>query len=456
MKDCFIVHGGIGVGDVLLGDADVLNLNPGAPLAPIAWERPTGLASSLAPSPRHSHTMVAHMDGHSAMLFGGQTASGVSDDLYLLSPSGFNDPRPSEMTNLASGASVTMSSADPVASGPSSRVTDGVITGTHNPAKNVTQSTWPGYNQCAQTGAGSYNAGTATPTIMVDLGSAQFFHAIQVYGRTDCNTFTTTASMLACTLGMQHFELWTGSSSAAYNAPGNALCNGVEPPMDNIKGGKAFVPCVNTARYVFLVLPGVNRTAVVCELRVLQKQPWQWRKLSGTLDAAQNEYASARSTSINGYTTTGVVVDGFATNDLRTQSCVATRYTHAAPADMTGQTYQQVTVDLGDVYQVRSLKVWPVVWDGVTSGVGTSSTYLMPNRTRDWHISVGNSPTNPENLNTQCSGRVIADLWALRDGSGGAPIECNAEGRFVTFRRYQGSRGVWDYGGLPCCCCCRC
>ena len=60
------------------------------------------------------------------------TATGTSNDVFVLAPAGFSDPTDAEMTNLALLKPATQSSTDPTWAGGAQRAVDGVLTGNHN------------------------------------------------------------------------------------------------------------------------------------------------------------------------------------------------------------------------------------------------------------------------------------------------------------------------------------
>ena len=109
---CFAVLGGVTAAGARLGGGSVLYLDGLAPSTRPYWYTPPTITTN-GPSPRHSAAVSAGLGGNTAYVFGGDTAAGVTNDLYALAPQGFSPPLPSEMTNLAFHAVTTASSSDP-------------------------------------------------------------------------------------------------------------------------------------------------------------------------------------------------------------------------------------------------------------------------------------------------------------------------------------------------------
>jgi len=287
---CFIVHGGSAGGN-LLDDADVLFLSntPGAPQP--RWFSPARIAGAAGPGQRIGHSLVATPAGDRAYMFGGGTTVGSTNDVYVLAPNGFPDAQPSEMTNLALGKAVTSSSRNLV-SGAEAVVTDGRTSGVANfyfGGPNASVATNPGYNTCFRTNSSDHQMpANSEPWVRIDLGSPQSINAVLVFTRTDCKALGNLFQQIACQVSMQNFVVYTGGPAAAAattpSDPLNRMCSGGKVSPAN---GQALVPCAATnVRYVWVAVPGVNRTLTVCEVEVLQTLRWAWRQLSGTYNAA--------------------------------------------------------------------------------------------------------------------------------------------------------------------------
>ena len=424
---CFVVFGGI-VSTGLASANLLVNYFPGAPAPSVFSNYPFSLVTNVgvASFSRFGHTLVAHPDGMSAYLFGGTVTAGVTNDVYWLSASGFSAPLASELTDIALNKAVSGTPADPLASANASAVTDGVVTTTHNPASTPAQKATAGYNTCFQTNSN----GTTAPYVMVDLGAPAAFAAVQAYTRTDCATVAGgVAGQLACLSNMQNYEIWAGSGASAYNALGNTKCTGAAA---DFAGGLTYVLCPQTsARYVFLVLPGVLRVLTVCEVQVLKAQPWTWRRLTGNQEAASGVGAAATFMTSGNAAMPGEAfraVDGFKTNDFRSGSCASTSMTSSA---VVPGGFQQWTVDLGDSYTLVSIALWPAIF---FDAAGTTNLY--PNRTNNWFVYAGASPTNAL-LNRLCQGPFSPTL-----GTAAVPasttIACAVGARYVQIRRYSG------------------
>ena len=422
---CFAVFGGV-VGTGLPSANLLVNYFPGSPAPSVFAGYPFSLAATVgtASSSRFGHTLAAHPDGTSAFLFGGTVAGSVTNDVYWLSASGFSSPLASELVDIALGKAASGTPGpDPIASANFSAITDGIVATTHNPAANAAQKATAGYNQCFQTNSNGTNA----PFVMVDLGGPASFAAVQVYTRTDCNTVAGgIAGQLACLSAMQNFQIWAGSAAGAYNALGNTQCTGAA--ANDFAGGLAYVPCSRTsARYVFIVLPGVLRVLTVCEVQVLKAQPWTWRRLSGSREAASGANSAAATMTSGNAASPGEAfraIDGFKTNDFRSGSCASTSMSSSS---VVAGGFQQWMVDLGTDYTLQSITLWPAVF---LDAAGT--TDLFPNRTRNWYVYAGYSPTNAL-LNTLCKGPFSPAI-----GAGGSSVPCATSGRYVQIRRYSG------------------
>jgi hypothetical protein len=189
---CLVLIGG-DKGGALFGDVWVFDLTLNR------WSQPLGTNLNM-PSARSGHAVVAAPNSSLLYVFGGTTAAGVSNDVFALSPFGFQDATVDEMNNIAlnSGVYANMSSVDPLlgARGPGAGI-DGIITSrfTENPAASTPAliSTC-NCNWCAIThatgcsgSAASYASGTCgyqNPWWGVDLGSVQSIDFLYLTTRT--------------------------------------------------------------------------------------------------------------------------------------------------------------------------------------------------------------------------------------------------------------------------------
>ena len=453
---CFIVHGGMANdGTGARADAEVLMLSGDLAAPRARWFAPSRIAGAAAPSARAAHTLVASPAGDRAYLFGGWGAGGVTNDLYVLAPRGFPDAQPSETMNLALGKPVAVSSTGRV-SGAASVVTDGRTSGVANfnysAAASGSGPALPGVNTCFNSNSSNAD-GSGSQWLRVDLLSPQRINAVFVFTRTDCNVLPGVYLEVRCEVSMQNFEVWAGTAASAasptpWKDAGNVKCGPAASPL----GGQALVPCAQAAaRYVYVVLPGANRSLTLCEVEVLQTLPWAWRQLSGTYNAALGapafgSQATMRFGSFGLPNSPMLAVDGFQTNDITTASCFVTREsTNGPPAATAPANFQDVHLDLGYSVMVDSVQLWPVLFDGYNA-----PPPLAPNRTRNWFVYVGSSPINPL-LNTLCTGAPVnvgAGPLVSTDAAGlvSATVPCAAEGRYVTIRRYAGLLDpVWDF-----------
>lgn len=120
---CLVVYGGTNVaGNSYLSDLYVLDMR----VAPPRWS--TVVPTGTPPTGRHSVSAIASADGKTALFFGGVTAAGAVNDLFVLAPAGFDDPRDNELTNIAQGKNATQYITDPTWAGGPQRAVDGILT----------------------------------------------------------------------------------------------------------------------------------------------------------------------------------------------------------------------------------------------------------------------------------------------------------------------------------------
>jgi hypothetical protein len=416
VSQCVLFYGGVDAAGARLGDAHVLRVQTTPD-----WLSPPQLAVA-APSPRHSASLVVGANSRHALMFGGDTAGGVSDDLFIVAPNRLPGAvRPEECTNLAQGRGVAVANRDPLIGGANSRATDGVTSGVHNPAATLTQAaTDPTVNTCTH----SNSSGWLNPWVRVDLGSLAAFQAVQWYSRTDCDRLVGSTAQRACQTRNQGFQVWASRTDFPPWTSGEATAVRCDVDADDLEGGTALIPCAATARYVWIMLPGASRQLAVCELRVLQQRPWVWRKLSGLIDAAELVSSSqVEATSSWSYGSAWRAVDGVLTNAWDTQSCFLTDWTNIVT--YVPGAYQELRIDLGRSYDVNSIQIWPVL-------TGPSIFYNNPKFMTRVKIFVGES-TNAA-LDTQCN---VPENIAPVGAATSTTISCPSRGRFVLVRRYQ-------------------
>lgn len=100
---------------------------------------------------------------------------------------------------------------------------------------------------CSQTWRESW------PWWRVDLEDQRLVVSLRVYGRTDC-----------CQGELEGFEVRVGNWPTWEQNP--ACATGQRAPTN---GQQMDVPCQAEGRYVFVVLPGMNRTLVLCDVEVI-------------------------------------------------------------------------------------------------------------------------------------------------------------------------------------------
>ena len=377
----------------------------------------------MPPAPRQGATLTTAAGGAGVYLFGGSTASAAAtSDLFLLSPSGFPDLRPAEMTNLALGAPVQLSSSDSLTGGPAYRATDGVLSAVLNPATTPAQAALPTYNLCTNS-----NASETNPNVRVDLGAISTpFDAVAWYTRTDCNTLATAAAQRACEMATLDFQIWVTQSPTLPWFAGTRIT--VETPY--VEGGSVIVATPKAAgRFVFIVLPGAGRVLSVCEFQVLRSRPWVWRQLSGTVNAARPPaydgydggiVATTTSSSVYNFGAPHKATDGVLTNNFDSQSCMMTNYNNGG--NYTPGATQWLLLDLGAAYDVSSVELWPVM---TRLGAATPAAWLT-----GITLSIGLSRNAA--LNTACT--VPASIAPV-GGVGSTTIPCAATARFVIISR---------------------
>ena len=108
------------------------------------------------------------------------------------------------------------------------------------------------------------------------------------------------------------------------------------------------------ARYLWFMLPGPFRILSLCEFQAWQKQPYVWRQLSGTYNAALNGVATQSSTLAGwGDGQASRAVDGLVTNRLDGAEPYTASSTNTG--DNPGPWWQ---VDFGQVVDVQSVVIY--------------------------------------------------------------------------------------------------
>ena len=490
---CFVVFGGMTEEGTVLNTADVLRLEK--PAAPY-WTEPSAITVG-APLPRYDHSMTAHYNGASAYVFGGtingcavggSCTSYVTNELWQLAPAGFADARPEEMINIinlaafggaAGGAAsgglppvpataLVSPGLDPLISAADAHaLIDGVaLDGVANTASTAAQAGVAGYNRCVF----SPSRGSPQPWVQIDLGSRQNFSDVALFGQTDCAVYSTLGEQQECLSRMQGYQVYTGNDNTSTPlAPwscgascGNSQCS--PPSSPQLVGGRSVVACPAVikgrgARFVWIVLPGAQRSIGLCEVQVLRPQRWAWRQLSGkTVNAALGKPATqtSQASTIDGpfaqlagngegllaFASAGRAVDGETTNDARSQSCAVTDCN--GNPDCSGVrpgAFQEWRVNLGSPQQVRYIQIWPAVFDGL-SGPGHGGPLQLPNRTLNWFITAGNS--HDPTFNKLCGG-APQDVSAYNQAADGSvTVPCVTQATFVAIRRYSGGADGTD------------
>lgn len=127
----------------------------------------------------------------------------------------------------------------------------------------------------------------AEPWWKVDLGATVRVDMITIYPRADC-----------CTDRYFDYQLWYGSNNNTWAGSGNVP---VPRPYPNLAGQIVRLNQLRTAPiygrffWIYLPLPGTGRILTVCEFQAWQRNPYVWRKLSGTANVALNKATSQSS-----------------------------------------------------------------------------------------------------------------------------------------------------------------
>jgi hypothetical protein len=482
---CFAVFGGINENGQILGSIDVLRIFGTSAAPTFSWNTPK--TSNVGPSPRYDHSMTMHFDSSSAFVFGGvateagNVATGaagscsqtVSNELWQLSPAGYKDATVAEMTNVINNDGFESSVSrifpvvpDPLWSGPPSTLIDGVaLDGIANVATVLEQTTDSFYNRCFFTTRG----GVTQPFVEIDLGRNTFFTMVSLFAQTDCFTFAQLTQQQDCISRMQNFEVWSAPTNISFgtaNAPWESIPTAVkcdQPVNDKFVAGQQVISCSKVPttghRYVWISLPGATRVIGLCEVEVLRPSRWAWRQLSGGLfNAALGKQASQSSiasiidgvfrdaanaaTSFPQFAEASRAIDGITTNDARSQSCAITDCNGDDPCvTVVPGAFQEWRVNLQTPTAVKYLKIWPAVFDGQI-GPKHGGPIILPNRTREWVVSVGMS-SEPE-LNTQCTGGPIDFSPSELAEDGSLTVPCATNALFVIIRKYSGG---YEAGG---------
>ena len=181
---CLVVLGGDLQG-ALLGDVWVFDLTLSK------WSQPTGLNLNM-PSPRSGHVVTASPNQTMLYVFGGTTATGITNDIFALAPFGFWNSQPSEMTNVAQGRPASISAIEPTLGwrGPGAAV-DGILTTRMTEVANPATPATCNCDYCAQTPTNQGpsgtiygpDSGTSNPWWGVDLGASVRVDFLYLYMR---------------------------------------------------------------------------------------------------------------------------------------------------------------------------------------------------------------------------------------------------------------------------------
>lgn len=368
-------------------------------ISPAAAVPPARAFASLAPSP----------DGTTAYLFGGQIASGaVVNDVYALSSgAGFADAQAgtAELTNLATPTGPARAWMWPDAFNGSTATLALTPTTAYANAQ--------GALLCAVTSA------APGPWWAVDLGSSQAISSVTVW---QAPTSAVAAGSLA------GFRIYVGQTNSSWDDPSNVVC---PQPFPDFYTTSVTVPCVTTGRYVWVVLPSASgsRQLSLCGVQVWQRTPWAWRALTQTVQVA----TLAPVTTPNGWYGSYLprfAVDGIIGNNMQaTVPSTGTTSCFHSPIG-TPAVSPSITIDLGDVYDVSQVVLWP-----------RTDCCANP-RNFYWQMFIGNSRNT--RFNTQCA--MPTDVTPSPTGPtspGYGPtytnfnktINCPARGRYVTITR---------------------
>ncbi len=104
---CIVMVGGATATGALLNDVWTLWVEETRP----RWER-IAAANLNAPTARAGAATAVSDDGSAMFVYGGQTVRGASSEMFALSPRGFADSEPAEMTNIALNMRATQSTTD--------------------------------------------------------------------------------------------------------------------------------------------------------------------------------------------------------------------------------------------------------------------------------------------------------------------------------------------------------
>jgi len=285
------------------GDAGGTRLTDTWAYYPIAraWDAPPNAQTGAGRPPgTRSAAIAAAPDGRSLFLFGGDAqAVTATADMYSLAPRGFESPDPvTEFTNIALSRPTTSSSIykiiplNPLAWAAPELAVDGLT------SQNLLVL---GRAQCFHSNAtgtaGTGQPGERAPWWRVDLGAANTaFEALTIYGRT---------SQEAGPGRYAGLEVWTGNSAAATapNDPANTRCWAGDLPAGELRSALPCIPPTGGARFVWVALAPVAQPTQflsLCEVQVLQRRLWVWRKLSGSGNVALGKPAFASSIFFNG------------------------------------------------------------------------------------------------------------------------------------------------------------
>ncbi len=141
-------------------------------------------------------------------------------------------------------------------------------------------------------------------------------------------------------------------------------------------------------RYVWAVQAGANRLLQVCEIQVLQPQPWYWQALSGSVNLASNKFAASSAVSPSfSYGDPSNLVDGNLGTTVRP----------------VGGDNSWIMVDLGATYRIDSISI----------ADGAGSNWVRNNATE---IVIGDSMDHLSAAKPQCFGPAPITCYAYGTG----------------------------------------
>ena len=236
-EDCLVLVGG-DAANSRLGDVWAFYLTRRI------WDAPANAQVAPKPGNHRAAAAVASADGGKLYLFGGDVggASGAVNDMYVLSPAGYDDPDPNtELTNIAVNKPAFGSSTYRIVpANPASWATPNLAVDGRRIQNLITLGTANCYHSNATGTTGTGLPGEFDPWWYVDLGDSKSFDAISIYGRT---------SQESGPGKYTGFQVWYGNSatppdrrtSSPPGAGSNTLCPNM--PADLAAGDFMTINC---------------------------------------------------------------------------------------------------------------------------------------------------------------------------------------------------------------------